>query len=234
MPIHIRASGADIAPIVFLPGDPDRSKAMASQFLREPVLYTSYRQLLGYTGFLGNLRVSVQSTGMGGPSAAIVCEELVQLGAKYFIRVGTCGAMSAGLEPGDIILASAACAMDGTSQAIFGRPGFAPTSDFAFLQRGMEFAQRRGFRAVVGPVASLDCFYGHDAEYYEHLGRFGILAVEMEASTVLTLAAKYGIRGAAIFVVSDILEGQRRASDEVIWEGVSRMMELGQYAASVI
>ncbi|MFA5624957.1 MAG: hypothetical protein WC966_07870 [Bradymonadales bacterium] len=231
MPIHVRAKPEDIAPIVFLPGDPTRAQMIAENFMQDPVCYTDYRHMYGYTGSYKGLRFSVQTTGMGGPSAAIVCEELAQLGAKFFIRIGSCGSLQPNIELSDLILASTACPMDGTSNEIFGRTGFAPNSNFVFLRRCIEYAENHDFRAHVGPVASVDCFYGPSEDFFEQLKRYGILAIEMEASTVLTIAAKYGLRGAALFCVSDIVHEKKRASDEKIWEGVRRMIEMGLQAA---
>ena len=225
MGIHVRGNSGEVAETVLLPGDPDRATVIAESFLEDVICYTSYRRMYGYTGYYRGQRVSVQATGMGGPSAAIVCEELLGLGAKFFIRVGTCGAMQAGMGHGDLVLAQGVCAMDGVPAQIFGGPGFSPLSDFEFLRRCCSTAESSGIRYHVGNVASMDLFYSPDLSVYEKLKSYGILAVEMEASTVLTIAARSGVKGAAVFTVSDVIEGEVRASEDVIESGVVRMLE---------
>lgn len=234
MPIHLRCE-QNVAPIVFLPGDPMRAKWIAERFLESPKLTTSYRQMLGYTGTFNGHAISIQTTGMGGPSAAIVCEELRLLGAKFFIRVGTCGALNDRMHPGDLVLATAACMFDGASKEIFKRlmhgttmdVGFVPTSDFEFLSIAQQKAKTKGIQSHLGPIASADLFYGHPESTYQKLADLGILAVEMEASVILTMAAKFGIRAAAMMTVSDLVFGAQRTSEEVIEEGVERMLSVG-------
>lgn len=239
MPIHVRCA-QNTAPIVFLPGDPNRAKWIAENVFEDAVCTTSYRQMLGYTGRVGETTVSVQTTGMGGPSAAVVCEELVTLGAKFFIRIGTCGALDPGMNPGDLFIVTAACMADGTSNEIVDdhmrgttipRLGFAATSDFHFLRAAYDEATEQKIPFHMGKVASLDRFYGHDDGTYRRLVDLGIGAVEMEAATVLTTAAKYGVRAAAMMAVSDQVFGAKRADEETIQHGVERMIRVAVRAA---
>jgi len=106
MPVHLRASPSDVAPAVLLVGDPARATLVAQQ-LEDATCYNEFRGLLGYTGVFHGAPVSVQTTGMGCPSAAIVCEELVALGARTLIRLGTCGAVQASVQPTDLVIATA-------------------------------------------------------------------------------------------------------------------------------
>lgn len=233
MPIHVRSQ--KVAPVVFLPGDPDRARWIAENILEGSECTTHYRQMLGYTGEYGGMPVSVQTTGMGGPSAAIVCEELIELGAKFFIRIGTCGAMDTSMNPGDLLLVTAACMGDGTSKEIIRTKmmetglelGFAATSDFEFLRAASDEAERMGVPYHLGKAASLDRFYGNPMSAYERMCELGIYAVEMEAATVLTTASVHHIRAAVMLTVSDLLDGQKRVDEETILRGVDRMVHVG-------
>ena len=234
MPIHVRSE--KVAPIVLLPGDPNRAKWIAEHFFDDAVCTTNYRQMLGYNGSWKGHAVTVQTTGMGGPSATIVCEELKMLGAKVLIRVGTCGAMNNDMEPGDLMLVTAACMTDSTSREIFAahmsgcdqqlKAGYAATSDFNFLMRAYAIARALNYRVHAGKVASLDRFYGHSDETYKKLAQTGIFAVEMEAASVLTFAATHDMKAACMMTVSDQIYGAKRASEKVIERGVERMVRV--------
>lgn len=237
MPIHVRSQA--VAPLVFLPGDPDRARWIAEHVFKNAQCTTQYRQMLGFTGTYHGLPVSVQTTGMGGPSAAIVCEELIELGAKFLIRVGTCGAMDPAMNPGDLVLVTGACMSDGTSKEIIRASmagtnldvGFPATSDFEWLAQAVIESQKRGIPYHLGKVASLDRFYGHAMETYQKLANLGVCAVEMEAATVLASAAVHRVRAAAMMTVSDLLDGQKRADEATIQNGVERMIEVAISAA---
>ena len=232
MPIHVRSE--KIAPVVFLPGDPNRARWIAENVLHDAICTTEYRQMLGFTGTYEGMPVSVQTTGMGGPSAAIVCEELLMLGARFFIRIGTCGAIHPGMNPGDLLLVTGACMADGTSRELIRNHmantninlGFPATSDFNFLAAARDEAIQQKIPYHLGKVASLDRFYGHSEETYQKLAQLGICAVEMEAATVLTMAALHNIRAAAMMTVSDQVFGAKRATDEIIAKGVDRMIRV--------
>lgn len=232
MPIHVRSE--KIAPIVFLPGDPNRAKWIAENVLEHAVCTTDYRQMLGFTGDYKGMPVSVQTTGMGGPSAAIVCEELIMLGAKFFIRIGTCGAIQPEMNPGDLLLVTAACMSDGTSKELIQSYmagsnidlGYPATSDFDFIAAAKAEAIKQNIPCHLGKVSSLDRFYGHSEETYHKLGKLGICAVEMEAATVLTMAALHHIKAAAMMTVSDQVFGAKRATEEIIATGVDRMIHV--------
>ncbi len=241
MPIHVRCSHP-VAPVVFLPGDPNRAQWIADNFLQNVECTTTYRQMLGFSGTYEGAPMSIQTTGMGGPSAAIVCEELIELGAKFFIRVGTCGAMNPDMNPGDLMLVTATCMADGTSKEIIRAQmagtnldlGFPATSDFDFIRHAADEAERLNIPCHLGKVASLDRFYGHPADTYQKLARLGICAVEMEAATVLSVAAAHNIRAAAMMTVSDLIDGQKRASEDVILNGVKAMIRVAMNTAKTI
>src|SRR5256884_8219652 len=128
MPIHVRAEPGEYAEACLLPGDPLRAKYIAETYLDNPVQRSSERGMLGYTGEFEGRPLSVQATGMGCPSAAIVAEELVQLGVKRLLRVGTCGGLQPDLQLGDMIVAISAVAADATAQHLVRRGAHTPTS----------------------------------------------------------------------------------------------------------
>ena len=125
-PVHVRAEPGDFAESVLLPGDPLRARYIAETFFEDAKLVTEERGMLGYTGTYGGKEVSVQATGMGCPSAAIMTEELIQLGAKNLLRVGTCGGYSGELRLGDLIVATSAAPQDGTVSSITRRRPLRP------------------------------------------------------------------------------------------------------------
>ncbi|WP_117237303.1 phosphorylase family protein [Thermus sediminis] len=225
-PIHVRGRPGEVAERVLLPGDPGRAEWIAKTFLEDPVLYTANRGLLGFTGRFQGVPVSVQTTGMGAPSASIVAEELIGLGARVLLRVGTCGALDAALAPGDLVIPQGAVPLDGaTRQYLEGRP-YAPVPDpglFLALWRG---AEALGYPHHVGLVATEDAFYATTPEGAGAWSRLGVLAFEMEASALFLLGKMRGVRAGAILAVSNRIGDPELAREEVLWEGVRRMVEV--------
>ena len=211
-PIHLRPA-TELAERVLLPGDPHRALAVAQDILDEPLMFNHARGLWGYTGRAPDgLPLTVQSTGMGGPSAAIVVEELIGLGALALIRIGTCGALEDGFELGELVTAGEVMAADGSSASLGAGPRLAPAA-------ALTDALAAGGARVVTAV-STDLFYdpreGIDAEWRAA----GAQVVEMEAATVLALARRRGVAGAVALAVSDLLrDGARRRIDR---EGLER------------
>jgi purine-nucleoside phosphorylase len=204
MPIHIHADEGSVAPIVLLPGDPARAERIALQ-LDDAAIYNRNRGLIGYTGTYHGARVSVQTTMMGAPSTAIVAEELLQLGVRTLIRVGTAGALGAGVNPGDLVVATASTPLDGTTAAYLdGRP-YAPAAAYAVVRELMSAAEARSARPHVGPILTDDVFYHPDADRLAAWTAFGALAVEMEASALFTVAARHNMSAGAILTVSNFV-----------------------------
>jgi purine-nucleoside phosphorylase len=204
MPIHIHADDADLAPIVLLPGDPARAERIAGR-LQGAVCYNRYRGLLGFTGLFNGARLSVQTTMMGAPSTAIVAEELVQLGARTLIRVGTAGALGPGVTPGDLVVATASTPLDGATAAYLeGRP-YAPAASFPVVRALAAAAEAQGIRPHVGPVVTDDVFYHPGPDRLRFWADFGALAVEMEASALFTVAARHRLQAGAILLVSNFV-----------------------------
>lgn len=228
MPVHVRAQPGDYAEACLLPGDPSRARCIAERFLEDAVERNTERGLLGYTGTFEGTPVSVQATGIGGPSAAIVVEELVQLGVKRLLRVGTCGALQPYLSQGDLILALSAIPDDGTSMRYAGGEPIAPTADWDLLHGVVHAAKEIGERITyVGPIVSTDVFYEPDDGRFARWSERGALAVEMEAAALFTIAALRGVQAGCLLAVSDTFEGgHSRIADDDLAAAVDRMARI--------
>jgi DeoD family purine-nucleoside phosphorylase len=226
-PVHIRAEPGDFAESVLLPGDPRRAKYIAENFFDEAKLVSEERGMLGYTGTYKGKAVSVQATGMGCPSAAIVTEELIELGARNLVRVGTCGGYHRDLRLGDLIIATAATAQDGTVTSITRGIPYAPAAHFDVVHAAHHAAESAGRRAFVGPIVSSDLFYDPQEDPATLWSKLGVLAVEMEAAAIFTLSAMRGVRAGCLLTVSDTIGMEVvRISDEGLQRAVDNMMAL--------
>lgn len=229
MPVHIHPT-APLARRALLPGDPGRALALAQLVLSEPRMFNHNRGLWGYSGAAADGEaLTIQSTGMGGPSAAIVLEELCDLGLECAIRVGTCGALDDRLELGDLIVADAAFALDGTSRALGACERVA--ADATLVEALSDAAGNRG---RVGAVASVDLFYERDRSRARAWRASGAVAVELEAATVLRVGELRGLRTACLLAVTDVFgrDGERHRVDA---EGLARAGEdLGRVAAAAL
>ena len=216
MPVHIHPTAA-LAPRALLPGDPGRALALAQLVLSEPKMFNHNRGLWGYTGTAADGDpMTIQSTGMGGPSAAIVLEELCDLGLTQAIRVGTCGALSGDLALGDLVVADAALACDGASRAL-GADGLVAADPrlAAALRAAAGHEPLDGAGVHSGPIATSDLFYERDPARVRAWREAGALAVEMEAATLLQVGRLRGIEVACLLAVSDVFgaDGERRRID---------------------
>jgi DeoD family purine-nucleoside phosphorylase len=224
-PIHLRPA-ADLAERVLLPGDPHRALAVAQHLLDGPKMFNHSRGLWGYTGVAADGELlTIQSTGMGGPSAAIVVEELIALGARRLVRIGTCGALDSGLALGDLVAAESVLPADGTSAAL--GTGGAVAPDAGLLARLVDAGARPG------TVVSSDLFYDpREGEVRRWMDR-GAVAVEMEAATIFLVATRRGVEAACVLGVSDVVgddEHGLRAEPEQLEVIGLRVGEVG-YAA---
>ena len=228
MPIHLRAQPGDYAEACLLPGDPLRAKYIAETYFTDPKQVNAERGLLGYTGTYEGTRVSVQGTGMGSPGATIVVEELIQLGVKTLIRVGTCGGLQPHHALGDLIVAISAVPADSTAMHLVGNEPHCPTASWSLVHEAVHIAKHRDQPLHVGPIVSSDLFYNPDGGQYERWSKRGVLAVEMEASALFTVAALHGIESGCLLTVSDIVvEGEfKRISDDELRAAVDRMTRL--------
>ena len=211
--IHLRAEASDYAPLVLIPGDPQRATVIAGKFdggLASVRPVNSHRALLGYTGKYKGVPVSVQASGMGAPSMAIVVEELLHLGVERMIRVGTCGGIGLGIKTGEIVIATAAAPVDGATRTYLHGDPYAPAADYELLRRLVDTAEKHGQKPHVGPIATVDVFYNPDSDYTSKWRSRGILAFEMETSVLYYLASRARAAGAkvaaaTILTVSDVL-----------------------------
>jgi DeoD family purine-nucleoside phosphorylase len=228
MPIHIRADPGDYAEAVLLPGDPLRARYIAETYLDGPVQRNEERGLLGYTGTFEGKPVSVQGTGMGCPGATIVFEELIQLGCKRLLRVGTCGGLQPHHALGDLIVAISAVPADSTAMHLVGNEPHCPTASWSLVHEAVHIAKHRDQPLHVGPVVSSDLFYNPDDGQYERWSKRGVLGVEMEAAALFTVGALRGVESGCLLTVSDIVvEGEfQRISDEELRAAVDRMTRL--------
>jgi purine-nucleoside phosphorylase len=235
VPIHVRAETGDYADACLLPGDPLRAKYIADTYLEDAAQVNGERGLLGFTGTYGGKRVSVQSTGMGCPTATIVSEELIQLGVKRLLRVGTCGGLKPGLALGDIVIAISAVPADSTAMHLVGNEPHCPTGSWDLIHGAVHVAKEQGQKVSVGPVVSSDLFYNPDRGQYDRWSQRGVLGVEMEAAALFTLAALRGVQAGCILTVSDIVvEGEfTRISDDDLRAGVDRMTRIALETATI-
>jgi len=234
MPIHLRAQPGDYAEACLLPGDPLRAKYIAETYFTDPKQVNGERGLLGYTGTYEGTRVSVQGTGMGSPGAVIVFEELIQLGVKTLIRVGTCGGLQLGQKLGDTIVAISGVSADSTASHLVGNEPHTPTASWELSHAAVHAAEAMGQPVHVGPVASSDLFYNPDEGQYQRWSKRGVLAVEMEAAALFTVAALKGVRGGCLLLVSDmVIDGTfTRISDEEMRAAVDRMTRIALAVAT--
>lgn len=227
MTIHIGAKRGDIADTVLIPGDPLRAKEIAEAYLQDIKCYNEVRGMLGFTGLYQGQRVSVQGTGMGLPSTSIYVNELIQLGAKRLIRVGTCGAFQEDLNIGDVVLAMSASTDSRINKITFEGNDYSPTASFALLNQAYVKSLELGLRTRVGTILSSDTFYQDDPDHWRIWAKYGVLGVEMETTAIYTLAAKYGLEALTILTVSDSLVTGVLASSDERQSNFQHMAELG-------
>ena len=227
--IHLHAEPGDFAPVVLLPGDPNRATRIAARFdggLEASRLVTEHRGLLGYTGTVDGVPVSVQTTMMGTPTTTIVVEELLMLGVTTFIRVGTTGGFGR-LGIGDAVVALSAAAATGIGAQLGGGEATAPTADFEVVVALRDAAQALGLTTHVGPVVTSDVFYDPHPDGVARWGRRGYLSAEMETAALFLLAMRERangrpVRAGSILTVSDVIadpsvEGGVRAIGDEAW-----------------
>ncbi|EST89199.1 purine-nucleoside phosphorylase [Vagococcus lutrae] len=216
MSVHIGAKSGEIAERILLPGDPLRAKYIAETFLEDAQLYNEVRGMLGYTGTYKGVRVSVQGTGMGMPSAAIYANELIrEYGVKKLIRVGTCGSIQKDVHVRDLVLAQAAATPSSIIRNDFPKYDFPQIANFDLLLEAYQIAKEKGFNIHVGNVLSDDVFYKDSMDDVMKLGEHGVLGIEMEAAVLYYLAAKYHVQALALMTVSDhIITGEETSAEE--------------------
>ncbi len=218
--IHLHAEPGDYAPVALLPGDPHRATRIAARFdggLDAARLVNDHRGLLGYSGTVDGVPVSVQTTMMGTPTTSIVVEELLNLGVTTFIRVGTCGGFP-GLDIGDVVVGLAAASLSGIGGPLGGGEPTAPTADIGVTLALAEASRAAGLVTHVGPIVTGDVFYDVHPVGMIRWARRGYLAAEMESAALFLLAMRERgkgrpVRAGAILTVSDIISDPTAAPE---------------------
>jgi len=237
--IHLRAEVGDYARLVLLPGDPNRATRIAELFddgLAGSRLVNDHRGMLGYTGTYKGKAVSVQTSGMGTPSISIVTEELLNLGVKRLVRVGTTGGIGRGVRAADIVIATAAAPVDGATATYLHGDPYAPAADFELTRALVDAARTKGVEPHIGMVATVDVFYNPDEDYVSKWRARNILGFEMEAAALFYLAARAAgagedVRAACILTVSDTLSEEESSEDtylplDALEKATDRMIEV--------
>lgn len=207
---HIQVAQGEVGRYVIMPGDPKRCVKIA-QYFDDPVLIADNREYITYTGTLDGVKVSVTSTGIGGPSASIAMEELCRCGADTFVRIGTCGGMQTEVKSGDVVIATGAIRMEGTSKE-YAPIEYPAVADLEVTNALVSAAKTKGFPYHAGVVECKDAFYGqHEPEKmpvgYELLSKWeawkmmGCLASEMESVALFIAAGKLRVRAGSCFLV---------------------------------
>ena len=239
---HIMCGVGDVGKYALISGDPERIKKIAS-FFNEAKKVADYRGFITYTGELEGTKVSACSTGIGCPSAAIVVEELANIGADTFIRVGTAGSLQTSIDIGDIIIANAAVRDDGTSKS-YVPAEFPAVADYTVTQALLKAAQKNNRKIHFGTVLTSDAFYG-DMENLKKWSKFHVLSVEMECSIIFTLAMLKKVRAAAILAVDSCpLIGEKKGEfepgekkgelNERVQKGIREEIDIATEAISLI
>lgn len=230
---HIQAKPQQFAETCLLPGDPLRAKFIAEHYLKNAELITSTRNMLGYTGSYNGQRVSVMGTGMGMPSCMLYAEELIkEYGVKRLIRVGSCGSTDPEVSLNDIVLAAGASTDSNANRHQFNGYDYAAIADFAMLKKTVTVADQQGLMLKVGNVFSTDSFYHPDRKLTATLNRLHILAIEMEAAGLYSVAARHRAQALAIMTVSDDLITQQHMTGEQRERSFDTMITLALEVAS--
>ena len=222
---HIQVGKGDVGKYVILPGDPKRCAKIAKYF-DQPELIADSREFVTYTGYLDGVKVSVKSTGIGGPSASIAVEELVQCGADTFIRVGTCGGMQLDVRSGDAVIATGSIRMEGTSRE-YAPIEFPAVADIDIVNALTDSARKLNIPYHTGVVQSKDSFYGqHSPEImpvsyelmnkWEAWKRLGCLASEMESAALFIVASARRVRAGSVFLVVANQEREKEGLDNPV------------------
>ena len=240
---HIQVAKGEVGRYVIMPGDPKRCVKIA-QYLDNPVLIADNREFITYTGTLDGVKVSVTSTGIGGPSASIAMEELYRCGADTFVRIGTCGGMQTDVKSGDIVIATGAIRMEGTSKE-YAPIEFPAVADLDVTNALVAAAKQKNFTHHTGVVQCKDSFYGqHDPKRmpvsqellykWEAWKRLGVLASEMESAALFCCAAALGVRCGSCFHVIWNQEREAAGLDQEESHDLSAALEVGIEAVKLL
>ena len=232
---HIQTASGEVGRYVIMPGDPKRCAKIA-QYFENPVLVADNREYVTYTGTLDGVKVSVTSTGIGGPSAAIAMEELVRCGADTFVRIGTCGGMQPEVKSGDVVIATGAIRMEGTSRE-YAPIEFPAVADLCVTNALREAAGKMGYPFHTGVVQCKDSFYGqHEPETkpvsyelmnkWEAWKRLGCLASEMESAALVVVAGYLHVRAGSCFLVIANQEREKLGMENPVVHDTDRAIQV--------
>lgn len=225
--LHINAPDDAFAETVIMPGDPLRAKYIAEHYLEDAKLVTDVRNMLGYTGRYQGEPLSVMGHGMGTPSALIYCTELAQTyKVQRIVRVGSCGAVHPDVQLRDIIIAMGASTDSNVGQQRFGGFDFAALASYDLLEKSVNAARKAGVNYRVGNIFTSDLFYWPDNSVYDTLAKYNVLAMEMEAAAVYSVAAEFGIEALALCTVSDHIRTGAALSTEERQLSFQEMIEV--------
>lgn len=240
---HIQCAPGQVGKYCILPGDPGRCESIARYFY-DPVHVQTNREYTTYTGTLLGEQVSVVSTGIGGPSAAIAMEELCNLDCHTFVRVGTCGGIKLEVQSDDVVVATGAVRMEGTSRE-YAPLEWPAVPDFAVTQALVQAAQNLGKPWHAGVVQCKDSFYGQHSparmpvsyeleQKWEAWKRLGVLASEMESAALFAVAAARGVRCGSVFHVIWNQEREKAGLDQKESHDTSAAIQVGVEALKLL
>ena len=233
---HIEVGQGQVGRYVILPGDPKRCAAIA-QYFDDPQLIADSREFVTYTGYLDGVKVSVTSTGIGGPSAAIAMEELVKCGADTFVRVGTCGGIEINVKSGDIVVATGAIRAEGTSKE-YAPIEFPAVAHLDVINALVGATKATGVTGHVGVVQCKDSFYGQHSpsvmpvsyeleNKWEAWKRLGVLASEMESAALFVVASHLKVRCGSCFLVVANQEREKAGLENPVVHNPQHAIEVG-------
>lgn len=232
---HTQVGKGDVGRYVIMPGDPKRCAKIARYF-DNPVLIADSREYVTYTGTLDGVKVSVTSTGIGGPSASIAMEELYRCGADTFIRIGTCGGIQTEVKSGDIVIATGAVRMEGTSRE-YAPIEYPSVPDLGVTNALVSAAKKKGFPFHTGVVQCKDSFFGqHEPETkpvsyelmnkWEAWKRLGCLASEMESAALFIVASYLRVRAGSCFIVVANQEREKLGLENPVVHSTDRAIQV--------
>ena len=240
---HIALKQGDVGEYVILPGDPKRCEKIAKYF-DNPVLVGDNREYTTYTGYLDGTKVSVTSTGIGGASASIAMEELVKIGAKYFIRVGTCGGMQTDVVGGDLVIATGAIRMEGTSKE-YAPIEFPAVANLDIVNALVKASENLGYKSHTGIVQCKDSFYGqHEPETkpvsselinkWEAWKKLGCLASEMESAALFVVASYLKVKVGSVFLAVANQEREKLGMDNPVVHDTEKAIKTAIEAIKIL
>lgn len=240
---HIGLRKGDVGKYVILPGDPKRCQKIA-QYFENPQLVGDNREFVTYTGYLDGEKVSVTSTGIGGPSAAIALEELTQIGADTFIRVGTCGGMALDVKGGDVVIATGAIRMEGTSKE-YAPIEFPAVANLDIVNALVKSAKELKYNYHTGIVECKDSFYGQHCpekmpvsyelqNKWEAWKRLGCLASEMESAALYVVASYLGVKVGSVFLTVANQEREKANLENPVFHDTEKAIKTAINAIKIL